>query len=143
MQTRNKKELSYFNAALLYYLREYHPHIARDDKLIGIRSQAAEDLFYELVHEGKDHYTAHSLALEELYTGLEFSLYYLIYDIVREDKRIPANRRRTVSVGLLPLCNPLLDNYAETDLSEDWFSMELLEQEIKAIIKQYLKNNGI
>lgn len=143
MAARNKKELSYFNAALLYYLKEYHPYIAKNDKLIEERSKAAEDLFYEMIHQGRDHYTAHCLALEELYTGLEFSLYYLIYDIIRDERTIPWNLRKRVSLELLPFCNPLLGHYPDVDFSEDQFSLELLEQEIRAMMKKYLKDNGI
>lgn len=135
--------MSYFRSALLDFLREYHPHIAGNTPLVDMRAGAAEELFHRLVHEGTDIDAAHSLALEELFTGLEFSLYYMIYDIIREDRRIPADRYRTLSGELLPLCNPILDNYKGTDLLEDETGYALLQNQVKAIIKQYLEDHGI
>ena len=139
---RNKPNLSYFHACLLNFLKEYHPQMAVNKNFVDSRAKAAENMFYNLVHEGKDHYTAHSLTLEELYTGLEFSLFYLIYDNVRENRRVPAHRRRSYSLVLLPLCNNLLDNYPDTDFNEDEFSLRLLEEEIVAVINKELKKNG-
>lgn len=143
MARGKKREISYFRAALLRFLREYHPLIAMNSQLVEMRAQAAEDIFYKLVHEGKDQHTAHSMALEELYAGLEFSLYYLINDILCLDKTIPANKRRALSAGLLPVCDPILEKYADTDFYEDEFALRMLESEVKETIVQYLKTYGI
>lgn len=143
MARRKKRELSYFRAALLRFLKEYHPLIAMNSQLVEMRAQAAEDLFYRLVHEGKDLHTAHSMALEELYAGLEFSLYYLINDIICLDRTIPANKRRALSATLLPVCDPILEKYADTDFYEDEFALRMLEAEVKETIIQYLKTYGI
>lgn len=138
-----KRELSYFRAALLHFLNEYHPLLAENSRLVTMRAQAAEDLFYKLIQEGKDQYTAHEMALEELYAGLEFSLYYLIHDIICQNPSIPANKRRALSVRLLSECDPLWVKYEDTDFYEDEFSFHMMEAEIKSTIKQYLKTNGI
>lgn len=143
MTKGKKRELSYFRAALLRFLSEYHPLIAMNSQLVEMRAQAAEDLFYKLIHEGKDLHTAHSMALEELYAGLEFSLYYLINDIICLDSTIPANKRRALSAKLLPVCDPILEKYADTDFSEDEFGLRMLETEVKETIIQYLKTHGI
>jgi hypothetical protein len=143
MARGKKRELSYFRAALLRFLKEYHPLIAMNLQLVEMRAQAAEDLFYKLVHEGKDQHTAHSMALEELYTGLEFSLYYLVYDIICQDKTIPANKRRALSANLLPVCDPVLEKYADTDFYEDEFGFRMMETEVKETIIQYVKTHGI
>jgi len=143
MSKERKHELSYFRAALIHFLKEYHPHIANNKELTGMRVAAAEDLFFSQVHDGKDVYTANGMALQELFTGLEFSLYYLIHDLISENDKIPPTRRRTVSLYLLPLCNPILEKYQGTDFYEDEISYTLLQFEIKAVIKNYLKDNGI
>lgn len=143
MARGKKRELSYFRACLLRFLNEYHPLLAMNSRLVEMRAQAAEDLFYNLVHEGKDLHTAHAMALEELYAGLEFSLYYLINDIICLDKTIPANKRRALSARLLPVCDPILEKYADTDFYEDEFGLRMLEAEVKETIIQYLKTHGI
>jgi len=140
---RNNNGLSYFRAALLHFLKEYHPHIAANKELVAERSDAAEEMFFGLIHEGKDILTANSLALEELFSGLEFSLYYLIYDIIRENASVPRNRYRSLSNELLPLCDPILDNYTGIDFREDEIAYTLLHHELAAAINQYLKDNGI
>lgn len=143
MARGKKRELSYFRAALLNFLQEYHPLLAMNSRLVEMRAQAAEDIFHTLVHEGKDHYTAYCSALAELYTGLEFSLYYLIFDIICQDRTIPAVKRRVLSARLLPVCDLILEKYNETDFYEDEFSFRMMEAEIKSMIKDYLKTNGI
>ncbi len=143
MARGKKRELSYFRAVLLRFLKEYHPLIAINSQLVEMRAQAAEDLFYKLIHEGKDQHAAHSMALEELYTGLEFSLYYLINDILCLDRTIPANKRRALSARLLPVCDLLLEKYADTDFYEDEFGFRMMETEVKETIIQYLKTHGI
>ncbi len=143
MAKGKKRELSYFRAALLDFLQEYHPLLAVNSRLVEMRAQAAEDIFHTLIHEGKDHYTAHSIALAELYAGLEFSLYYLIHDIICQDRTIPAVKRRVLSAKLLPVCDPILDKYSDTDFYEDEFGFRMMEAEIKSMIKDYLKTNGI
>ncbi len=143
MAKQKNNGLSYFRAALLHFLREYHPHIAGNKELVDMRANAAEELFYNLVHEGTDVYIAQNLAMEELFTGLEFSLYYLIYDIIRENPKVAANRRRSLSIELLTNCNPILDNYTGIDFDEDEICYTLFRQELKAAIKKYLKDNGI
>lgn len=143
MAKKEKRELSYFRAALLHFLEEYHPSLATHSPLVEMRVQAAEDLFYALVHEGKDLYTAHSMALAELFEGLEFSLYYLIYDILCQHKTIPAVKRRVLAATLLPLCDPIPESYADTDFYEDEFSFRMMEAEVKSTIQQYLNTHGI
>lgn len=140
---KSSNELSYFRAALLHFLKEYHPHIAGNRQLVDMRAASAEEVFYSLVKEGEDIHTANSLALEELFSGLEFSLYYLIYDIIRENEHVPVNRYRSLSNELLPLCNPILDSYKGIDFLEDEIGYTLLCQELGDAITKHLKDNGI
>jgi len=137
-------EISFFKAILSDFLQEYHPHLIDDTLLIDSRSNVSEELFENLVLGGMNHVIAYEQALQELYAGLEFSLYSFLMDIIDEEfTQIPAGKRRDLVFALLPVCEEIISSYNEAGLMSNEIGHWAVQMELTGLIGQYLEENGI
>ena len=79
---KNNNKFSYFQLSLLTYLKESHPHLTEDFKLIQARAKNALDTYTSAIEEGYIATTAQELANEVLYKGLLFSKHDLLISVL-------------------------------------------------------------
>ena len=77
-------ELSYFETALLFYLRESHPHMADDKAFIRERADSAAEAYEHAIREGLSVTQALELADTVLYQDLRFSRFDAVFEAVSE-----------------------------------------------------------
>ena len=77
-------ELSYFETALLFYLRESHPHMADDKAFIRKRADSAAEAYEHAIREGLSVTQALELADTVLYQDLRFSRFDAVFEAVSE-----------------------------------------------------------
>lgn len=143
-QAKQPPEISFFRASLLDFLKEYHPHLTNDSKLIELRNKASEELFEELILGGADQISAYEQAMQELYAGMEFSLYSFIMDIICEEyTQVPAGKRRDLCLVLIPACEDIVDQYRQDSVLTDEIGHWVMQMEITGLIGQYLEEHGI
>ncbi len=66
-------ELSYFETTLLLYLKESHPHIARNRELVRSRADEAAGAYERAIRDGLSATQALQLAESVLYQDFRFS----------------------------------------------------------------------
>lgn len=85
-------ELSYFETALLFYLRESHPHMADDKAFIRKRADSAAEAYEHAIREGLSVTQALELADTVLYQDLRFSRFDAVFEAVSEWFRSTARK---------------------------------------------------
>lgn len=80
----DRRELSYFAAALFLFLKDSHPLLASDKNLIAVRADSAADTYERMVRGGLSVAQALELANAVLYQDLRFSKFDTIFEVVSE-----------------------------------------------------------
>ena len=75
-------DFSYFQLSLVAYLKESHPHLIEDVKLIQARTKNALDTYVSAIEEGYISTTAQELANDVLYKGLLFSKHDFLVSVL-------------------------------------------------------------
>ena len=83
-QHDNNGELSCFKSALLFYLRESHPHMTDDKAFIRERADSAAEAYEHAIRDGLSVRQALELADTVLYQDLRFSRFDTVFDAVSE-----------------------------------------------------------
>lgn len=115
-------EMSYFRLNLLSYLRDSHPDKANDLSFIAGRGDMAAEAYSEAVKSGLDHIQAAEIANEALFTGLHFSPYNIIVEILWNEffDEVSPSEAQAKAKELMPECQAVFakynlnDDYAET-----------------------------
>ena len=81
-QHDNNGELSCFKSALLFYLRESHPHMAGDKAFIRERADSAAEAYEHAIRDGLSVRQALELADAVLYQDLHFSRFDTDFEAV-------------------------------------------------------------
>lgn len=113
------QELSYFRLSLLSFLRDSHPNLANDTKLVASRGDAAAEAYSAAIKNGQNHDQAAEAANEVLYAGLLFSPYRTIVKILWNEfeKEVTPSLAEGATIGLLP---ELKEIFAKYELSDDF-----------------------
>lgn len=113
------QELSYFRLSLLSFLRDSHPDLVTDTKLIAARGDAAAEAYSAAIKNGQSHDQAAEAANEVLYSGLLFSPYRTIIKILWNEfeKEVTPALAEGVAIGLLP---ELKDVFTKYELFDDF-----------------------
>ena len=121
------QELSYFRLSLLSFLRDSHPILATDTNLIASRGDAASEAYSAAIKNGQSHDHAAEAASEVLYSGLLFSPYRTVVQILREEFGKEANPAliEETAVEVLP---ELKDVFAKYELCDDFDTTEEYDQ---------------
>ena len=120
-------ELSYFRLSLLSYLRDSHPNLATDTNLIAARGDAAAEAYSAAIKNGQSHDQASEAANEVLYSGLLFSPYRIVVQILSEEFGKEANPAliEEAAVEVLPELKEVFSKY---ELSDDFETTEEYDQ---------------
>ena len=112
----NVKELSYYGLLLHSFLKESHPQRAYNYQFIKIRSDIASEAYLNAIKEGNSHDRAEETASQALYSGLLFSKFDTIRNILWDEfSYIPENDVNRKALLLLPICEEVFAEYSLHD----------------------------
>ena len=132
-------ELSYFQLRLFAFLEESHPDKINDRQFIRQRSELAAQAYSEAIQNGQNNIEARQLANAELFRGLHFSKYDILFEILSEEFTDIASDEKIHQYGLelLPLCEDVFAKYSLGDGFTDTPEYEKLYTELTGKIVAY------
>lgn len=138
------QELSYFRLSLLSFLRDSHPNLATDTNLIASRGDAAAEAYSAAIKNGQSHDRAAEAANEVLYSGLLFSPYRIVVQILWEEfgKEVNPALIEEAAVEVLPELKDVFSKYELSDSFETTKEYDQLYTELTGAI-QILLEDGI
>ena len=143
-QHDNNGELSYFEMALLFYLKESHPHMADDKAFIRERADSAAEAYEHAIREGLSVAQALELADTVLYQDLRFSRFDTVFDAVSEwFPEVRPERRTDFCLKVLPPAEVVFGKYPIDDRFESSPSYHTLTVELTGFIQSYIERYGI
>ncbi len=145
MKANNKSaavELSYFRFSLLSFLRDSHPDKAADQQFIASRGDAAAEAYSNIIKLGGSHDEAEENASQILYTGLHFSPYRTIVNILWDEftDEIDPAQAEGVAMELLPLLSKIIEKYTTSDDFAGSQEYDLLYTELTGAIQTLLED---
>lgn len=138
------QELSYFRLSLLSFLRDSHPNLVNDTKLIASRGDAAAEAYSAAVKNGQSHDQAAEAANEVLYAGLLFSTHRIIVQILLNEFGDGINPAliEGAAIGVFPELKDVFCKYKLTDDFETTPEYDRLYTELTGTI-QILLEDGL
>ena len=135
-------DVEIFKEHLVSFLKENHPHLMGNERLLVSRSLSAVKTFNEIYGKGYDYRVAMETACLELIDGFGFSLFRFLKNFVDNDfTEIPVEKRWDFCLAILPDCQKAYDNLS-FDGMEDWQARYLLEEILNlTLIKSAKKLN--
>jgi hypothetical protein len=138
-------DLSYFRLSLTDFLRESHPELLKDGRLIIACSNAAAEAYAAAVRSGHDPVQAAEQANAVLFHGLHFSRYDTLVNILWNEfpDEVPEDEAKEWAIRLLPECEPVFVQYPLSDSFADEPEYELLYTELTGTIALYLESHEL
>lgn len=132
-------EFSYFKLRLMVFLKESHPNKADNNQFIHERSKLATATYAGAIEAGQDHLAALKQANAELYRGLLFSKYDMLFEILSEEftDAIEEEKIPQYALELLPLCETVFSKYSLDNGFADTPEYEKLYTELTGKIEAY------
>ena len=127
---------------LKQYLEEYHPNLVKDEEFITTRSELAQETFIECSREGMNIEECQNEVNEVLYSGLHFSLYQLVEDII-EEMNLSFSDKDKFIMQMFLLIQPIAEKYKLDDNFERTSEYDKLYTEISQHINQYIKDDEL
>ena len=124
---------------LKQYLEDYHPNLVKDEEFITTRSELAQETFIECSREGMNIEECQNEVNEVLYSGLHFSLYQLVEDII-EEMNLSFSDKDKFIMQMFLLIHPIVEKYKLDDNFERTSEDDKLYTEISQHINQYIKD---
>lgn len=124
---------------LKQYLEDYHPNLVKDEEFITTRSELAQETFIECSREGMNIEECQNEVYEVLYSGLHFSLYQLVEDII-EEMNLSFSDKDKFIMQMFLLIQPIAEKYKLDDNFERTSEYSKLYTEISQHINQYIKD---
>lgn len=124
---------------LKQYLEDYHPNLVKDEEFITTRSELAQETFIECSREGMNIEECQNEVYEVLYSGLHFSLYQLVEDII-EEMNLSFSDKDKFIMQMFLLIQPIAEKYKLDDNFERTSEYDKLYTEISRHINQYIKD---
>lgn len=124
---------------LKQYLEDYHPNLVKDEEFITTRSELAQETFIECSREGMNIEECQNEVNEVLYSGLHFSLYQLVEDII-EEMNLSFSDKDKFIMQMFLLIQPIAEKYKLDDNFERRSEYDKLYTEISQHINQYIKD---
>ena len=124
---------------LKQYLEDYHPNLVKDEEFITTRSELAQETFIECSREGMNIEECQNEVYEVLYSGLNFSLYQLVEDII-EEMNLSFSDKDKFIMQMFLLIQPIAEKYKLDDNFERTSEYDKLYTEISQHINQYIKD---
>lgn len=132
-------ELSYFSLRLLAFLQESHPDKQNNRQLIRQRSELASIAYCSAIQNGQTHMEAEQIAHAELFSGLHFSKYDMLFEVLSEEFSNTVSEEKTsqYALELLPLCETVFAKYSLGDSFADTPEYGNLYTELTGKIEAY------
>lgn len=124
---------------LKQYLEDYHPNLVKDEEFITTRSELAQETFIECSREGMNIEECQNEVNEVLYSGLHFSLYQLVEDII-EEMNLSFSDKDKFIMQMFLLIQPIAEKYKLDDNFERTSEYDKLYTEISQHINLYIKD---
>lgn len=124
---------------LKQYLEDYHPNLVKDEEFITTRSELAQETFIECSREGMNIEECQNEVNEVLYSGLHFSHYQLVEDII-EEMNLSFSDKDKFIMQMFLLIQPIAEKYKLDDNFERTSEYDKLYTEISQHINQYIKD---
>ena len=124
---------------LKQYLEDYHPNLVKDEEFITTRSELAQETFIECSREGMNIEECQNEVNEVLYSGLHFSLYQLVEDII-EEMNLSFSDKDKFIMQMFLLIQPIAEKHKLDDNFERTSEYDKLYTEISQHINQYIKD---
>lgn len=124
---------------LKQYLEDYHPNLVKDEEFITTRSELAQETFIECSREGMNIEECQNEVNEVLYSGLHFSLYQLVEDII-EEMNLSFSDKDKFIMQMFLLIQSIAEKYKLDDNFERTSEYDKLYTEISQHINQYIKD---
>lgn len=124
---------------LKQYLEDYHPNLVKDEEFITTRSELAQETFIECSRESMNIEECQNEVNEVLYSGLHFSLYQLVEDII-EEMNLSFSDKDKFIMQMFLLIQPIAEKYKLDDNFERTSEYDKLYTEISQHINQYIKD---
>ena len=143
-QHDNNGELSCFKSALLFYLRESHPHMADDKAFIRERADSAAEAYEHAIRDGLSVRQALEQADAVLYQDLRFSRFDTVFEAVSE--WFPEVRPEKWTGFCLKVLSPaeiVFSKYPIDDRFESSPACHTLTVELTGFIQSYIEQYGI
>ena len=143
-QHDNNGELSCFKSALLFYLRESHPHMADDKAFIRERADSAAEAYEHAIRDGLSVRQALEQADAVLYQDLRFSRFDTVFEAVSEwVPEVRPERRTGLCLIVLSPAEEVFNKYPIDDRFELSPSYHTLTIELTGFIQSYIEQYGV
>ncbi len=131
--------MNYFALSLKAFLQENYPNKVNDKELVSERSHRATIVYIQAVRNGCNHMEATQVANAELYEGLHFSKYNLLFEVLTEEftDSVLEEKIHQYALELLPLCETVFSHYLIHDDFAESYEYELLYTELTGKISEY------
>ena len=147
MKTTNKREFSYYRLRLESYLKDYHPERLADEAFIRARSDAAAEAYEDAFRQGYPVLEAGYMATEVLFTGLHFSPYYTLEQIIENEfaNVVPPERAADFALRLLQsdTIRETIEKYEPGDDFDGSSEYDQLYTELTGVIVELLEADGV
>lgn len=129
-------DAGYFRKLLQNFLNTNEPDLSNDTRLIEERTIVAFDMYRKF--ENQDKTAAINLAKMKLFEGLEFSVYYLVLELVcKYFNQIPNKSRQEICQAVLPDCIEIYNCFSfKEDIDKSYYKMISC---MERIIEEYCK----
>lgn len=143
-QDNNNGELSCFKSALLFYLRESHPHMADDKAFIRERADSAAEAYEHAIRDGLSVRQALEEADAVLYQDLRFSRFDTVFEVVSEwFPEVRPERRTDFCLKVLSPAEAVFGKYSIDDRFESSPACHTLTVELTGFIQSYIEQYGV
>jgi hypothetical protein len=135
-------DMSYFRLSLMELLRESFPELLPDEKFINARTQAALDIYEDIIKNGGNHLEAEHWANETLFGQLHFSKHDTLKNILWDEfsNQISEDEAKDFAIRLLPECEEVFAQYPLTDDFACSPEYDLLYTELVGTISLVIRN---
>ena len=143
-QHDNNGELSCFKSALLFYLRESHPHMADDKAFIRERADSAAEAYEHAIRDGLSVRQALEQADAVLYQDLRFSRFDTVFEVVSEwFPEVRPEKRAGFCLKVLSPAEIVFSKYPIDDRFESSPACHTLTVELTGFIQSYIEQYGV
>ena len=132
-------ELSYFRLRLMAFLQESHPDKLNNRQLIRQRSELAALAYSGAIQNGQTHIEAEQVSHAELFSGLHFSKFNMLFEVLSEEFSNTVSEEKTSQYALefLPLCETIFAKFSLVDDFADTPEYQNLYAELTGKIEAY------
>ena len=143
-QHDNNGGLSCFKSALLFYLRESHPHMADDKAFIRERADSAAEAYEHAIRDGLSVRQALEQADAVLYQDLRFSRFDTVFKVISEwFSEVRPERRTDFCLKVLSPAEAVFNKYPIDDRFESSPACHTLTVELTGFIQSYIEQYGV